>query len=149
MNMWSFNRRRNSVLQVVLSLFIGAALIAGCEKKNSELSEVTGNVTFCGQAAIAEVLFEPVGKSGQSSGRASSATTNERGEFRLMLDDSQAGARISQHRVTIRVQRLTHPAATKVADTSTSEGMIGALKVTHMLREVQANSNHFSFRLTP
>ena len=123
-------------------------LLIGCGHRDESLAEVRGDVTFCGQPAIAEVLFEPLTVSGQSSGRASTATTAADGSFRMMLDDSQPGARIGRHRVTIRVQTLSYPDDTQAASGPTSEKMIGAIKVTQLAREVWSGTNEFHFRLT-
>ena len=124
---------------------IALSLLTGCEHRDESLAEVRGDVTFCGQPAIAEVLFEPLTVSGQSSGRASTATTAADGSFRLMLDDSQPGAKIGRHRVTIRVQELSHPDGTQAASKPTSEKMIGAIKVTQLAREVWSGTNEFHF----
>src|SRR5262249_36316350 len=108
---------------------IALCLLIGCGHRDESLAEVCGDVTFCGGAAIVGVLFEPLTVSGQSSGRASTATTAADGSFRMMLDDSQPGARIGRHRVTIRVQTLSDPDDTQAASGRTSEKMIGAIKV--------------------
>lgn len=122
--------------------------LAGCGKQNQELADVRGEVTFCGLPAVAEVLFEPIGPSGKSIGRASTATTDKSGSFRLMLDDSQSGARIGPSRVTLRVQRILSADGTELTKSSNADGMIGVLKQAHFARDVQAGSNHFSFHLS-
>ena len=123
-------------------------LLIGCGQRDESLAEVRGDVTFCGQPATAEVLFEPLSVSGQSSGRASTATTAADGSFRMMLDDSQPGAKIGRHRVTIRVQELSHPDGRRAASGTTAEKMIAAIKTTQLAREVWSGSNQFHFRLT-
>jgi hypothetical protein len=115
--------------------------LSACGRRDASLAEVRGDVTFCGHPAVAEVLFEPVSNSGQSTGRASTATSDESGRFRLRLDDTQTGAKIGRHRVTIRVQRIL------VAGDS-ADGLSGAIKATHLVREVQSGGNEFHFRLT-
>ena len=122
-------------------------LLAGCGQRDKSLAEVRGDVTFCGQPAIAEVLFEPLNAKGQSSGRASTATTATDGRFRLLLDDTHSGAKIGKHRVTIRVQQFQRPASDKTTATA-SEKMVGALKVVQLAREVHSGTNQFHFRLT-
>ena len=129
-------------------LCAAALLLIGCGHRDASLAEVRGDVTFCGQPAIAEVLFEPLAESGQSSGRASSATTDDSGQFRMMLDDTQAGAKIGRHRITIRVQRLTMSSSGQPASKSSSDGVIGVLKRTQLAREVRSGPNEFHFRLT-
>lgn len=123
-------------------------LLIGCGQRDASLAEVRGDVTFCGQPAIAEVLFEPLTESGQSIGRASSATTDDSGEFRMMLDDARPGAKIGRHRITIRVQRFAKTVSGQAASKSTADGIIGAVKVTQLAREVHNGTNQFHFRLT-
>ena len=120
------------------------SVLSGCGQKDGSLAEVRGDVTFCGQPAVAEILFEPLNAAGKSTGRASMATSDESGRFRLMLDESKSGAKIGRHRVAIRVQRLV--AGEKPGNSR--DGVIGALKATQFLREVQAGDNQFHFRLT-
>ncbi len=116
-----------------------------CGHRDASLAEVGGDVTFCGQPAVAEVQFEPLDRSGKSSGRPSTATSDESGRFRLRLDDSQSGAKIGQHRVSIRVQRL---GTVSGKSGELPEGLSGAIKSTHLAREVRVGDNQFHFRLT-
>ena len=126
------------------ALICSLLALSACGQRDESLAEVRGDVTFCGQPAVAEVLFEPLNNSGQSAGRASTATTDETGQFRLRLDDARTGAKIGRHRVTIRVQRII--AAGKFGDVP--DGLSGAIKATHLAREVQPGDNQFHFRLT-
>lgn len=132
--------------QWLISLLL--LILAGCGKRDSSMAEVRGDVTFCGQPAVAEILFEPLNSAGKSSGRASTATSDESGRFRLMLDESQPGAKIGRHRVSIRVQRFTPSSAASEKAGTSQEGVIGTLKSTQIAREVRAGSNQFHFRLT-
>ncbi len=115
--------------------------LSACGQRDKSLAEVSGDVTFCGQPAVAEVMFEPLSNTGQSTGRASTATSDESGRFRLRLDDEHTGAKIGRHRVTIRVQRI-------IAAGDVPDGLSGAMKATHLTREVQSGGNEFHFRLT-
>lgn len=128
-------------------LFLAA--LAGCGHRDESLAEVRGDVTFCGQPAVAEILFEPLNSAGKAMGRASIATSDESGRFRLMLDESQPGAKIGRNRVAIRVQRVA-PVSGQTAEKSgqSSNGVIGTLKATQFVREVRAGENQFHFRLT-
>jgi len=115
--------------------------LSACGQRDASLAEVRGDITLCGQPAVAELVFEPVSNTGQSTGQASTATSDESGRFRLRLDDTQTGAKIGRHRVTIRVQRI-------IATGDVTDGLSGALKATHLAREVQSGNNDFHFRLT-
>lgn len=122
--------------------------LSGCGHRDESLAEVRGDITFCGQPAVAEIMFEPINAAGKSAGRPSTATSDESGRFQLMLDESQSGAKIGRHRVTVRVQRLA-PSRDAAEKTGRSqEGVIGVLKATQFLRDVQAGDNQFHFRLT-
>lgn len=125
-----------------------ALALSGCGKKDTSLAEVWGDVTFCGQPAVAEISFELLNTAGKAVGRASTATSDESGRFRLMLDESQPGARIGRHRVAIRVQRLAPLTAAAEQSGTSRDGVIGTLKATHFVRDVQAGDNQFHFRLT-
>ena len=124
------------------------AALSGCGKKDASLAEVRGDVTFCGQPAVAEIVFEPVSAAGKSSGRTSTATSDESGRFRLMLDESQPGAKIGPGRVKIRVQQIKTSMTAGDQSSNLPEGVIGTLKATQLLREVRAGDNQFHFRLT-
>ena len=130
------------------ALICSLVALSACGQRDESLAEVRGDVTFCGLPAVAEMLFEPLNNSGQSAGRTSTATTDEAGRFRLMLDDARSGAKIGRHRVTIRVQRLiaSRESAGKSADMP--DGLSGAIKATHLAREVLAGDNQFHFRLS-
>lgn len=119
--------------------------LSACGQRDPSLAEVRGDITFCGQPAVAEVQFELMGSSGQSTGRPATATSDESGRFRLRLDDSQSGAKIGQHRVSIRVQRI---GAGSGKTGELTDGLSGAIKSTHLAREVHAGDNQFHFRLT-
>ena len=127
--------------RTICALICSLLALPACGQRDESLAEVSGDVTFCGLPAVAEVLFEPLNNSGQSAGRASTANSDESGRFRLMLDDSKSGAKIGRHRVTIRVQRIT-------ATGDGHDGLSGAIKATHLARDVQSGDNEFHFRLT-
>ena len=97
---------------------------------------------------LAEVMFEPLNSSGQSAGRASTATSDESGRFRLRLDDARSGAKIGRHRVTIRVQRIIAARDASGKSGDGPDGLSRAIKATHLAREVQSGDNQFHFRLT-
>ena len=129
-------------------LFLLLLALSGCGKKDNSLAEVRGDITFCGQPAVAEISFELLNTAGKGVGRASTATSDESGRFRLMLDETQPGAKIGRHRVAIRVQRLAPSREAGKTSNTSRDGVIGTLKATQVLREVQASDNQFHFRLT-
>ena len=122
--------------------------LSACGQRDESLAEVSGDVTFCGQPVVAEVMFEPLSNTGQSTGRASTATSDESGRFRLRLDDARTGAKIGRHRVTIRVQRLMASRTSTGNSADMADGLSGAIKATHLAREVQSGDNLFHFLLT-
>jgi hypothetical protein len=132
----------------MLSLTLPLLALSGCGQRDESLAEVRGDVTFCGQPAVAEVLFEPLDSSGKSTGRTSTATSDELGRFRLRLDDSHTGARIGRHRVAIRVQRISGAQDSGGISTGLPDGLSGAIKSTQLIRQVQSGDNQFHFRLT-
>lgn len=141
MNRFTFIRKISGVLWLVVCVLIG------CGKRDDSLVDVRGEVTFCGQPAIAEVLFEPISSASQTGGRASSAMTDDRGQFRLMYDGSQAGAKRGKHRVTIRVLRIAgSEGEPKVA--ASSGDTAGSLKTTQLVREVGDKPARFRFPLS-
>ncbi|MFM9959599.1 MAG: hypothetical protein ACKV2Q_00025 [Planctomycetaceae bacterium] len=138
--------RLPSRIASALSLLLLA--LSGCGQRDESLAEVRGDVTFCGHPAVAEVLFEPLSSSGQAAGRISTATSDEAGRFRLRLDESQSGAKIGRHRVTIRVQRINAESDAIGKSADLPDGLSGAIKATRLTREVQSGDNQFHFRLT-
>lgn len=126
-------------------------LLTGCGRRDESLAEVSGDVTFCGQPAIAEVLFEPLAASGRSTGRASTATSAADGRFLLVLDDTHSGAKIGKHRVTIRVQQIVLPGSEQsplTGEVPVAGKTVGTLKMVQLSREVHSGINQFHFRLT-
>ena len=142
-------RPRAAILPTIVFLLacVSMLLAGGCGRRDESLADVHGDVTFCGQPAEAEVLFEPLGDSGKSSGHPSTATTDASGGFRLSFSDELSGAKIGRHRVTIRVHRLPKPSGSESKSGSAGEA-VGPLKVAQMIREVRSGSNQFHFRLT-
>lgn len=137
---------RARAIRWFLSLLLLA--LSGCGKNDSSLAEVRGDVTFCGQPAVAEISFELLNAAGKAVGRASTATSDESGRFRLMLDESQPGAKIGRNRVAIRVQRMAPSREAGEKSKSSRDGVIGTLKATQVVRDVQTGGNQFHFRLT-
>lgn len=132
---------------VVMLASVSAAMFSGCGSTDESFADVEGEVTLAGQPAVAEIVFEPILSGASSGGRASTATSDVAGKFRLMLDDSQPGARIGRHRVTIRVLSISQNNASE-SSTGLSGKPVGAMKVSQFTREVKPNGNQFHFLLT-
>jgi hypothetical protein len=120
---------------------------AGCGKRDESLAEVRGDVTLCGLPVVAEIVFEPYPEPGKSSGRPSTAVTDEQGRFRMMIEPSVPGAKIGRHRVSVRVLRFVS-GDDQLQLPETPEGLSGNLKATQLSREVLSGHNQFHFRLT-
>lgn len=134
--------RRRFSPSVGLMAFVASA-IGGCAEEGPELVDVTGVVTFNGDPARAEVIFEPISQTGEPGGRASSAWTAEDGSFRLGFTQSWFGAIPGPHRVRVDIRR-------KTADerTATFEEATAAVKSVRLLRTVSAAENRFDFPIT-
>jgi hypothetical protein len=84
-----------------LMLGLALALALGCGSR--KIAPVSGRVTLNGKpVANALVAFNPIPKEGTSeAGPGSVGTTNENGEFTLMVSPGRKGAQVGRHRVAI------------------------------------------------
>ncbi len=116
----------------------------GCSRSSGvPLAPVTGNVTFYGRPVVAQLVFQPVALDGKPLGRPSTATSDASGDFTLRFSDSEWGAVIGSHRVSVKVLPY--------ADSGEPEGFYDAtvpLKVAELQREVRAEKNQLNFALT-
>jgi len=104
---------------------------------------VSGVVTFYGEPARAEVIFQPVAEDGKQIGRPSTAHTREDGSFTLQYNRNRWGAMISRHDVTVKILR---PLVTKNAKTFQEAAV--PIKEVHLQRIVRENGNHYVFAIT-
>jgi hypothetical protein len=109
----------------------------GCSNSNTNLAEVTGEVTFEGQPAPAEIIFEP---SGPSGGRVSNARAGDDGRFKLTYTEDEDGAVIGTHHVVVRVFSPNK--------TQSFQDVSSPIKTARLEREVKPGSNYFRFALT-
>ncbi|MCC7421567.1 MAG: hypothetical protein IT428_14880 [Planctomycetaceae bacterium] len=116
--------------------------VAGCSNEGPVLVDVRGTVTFNGQPAPAEIMFEPEYTPGKGGGRASTARTAADGSYRLAFTADRYGAVPGKHRVLIRVLNSTKPGAAK-----TFEEASGAVKSCELERTVSAGHSTFHFPL--
>jgi hypothetical protein len=80
---------------------VAIASLAGCNR-GPQFVEVSGTVTLNGRPlSDLEVVFMPDPGAG-TSGPASSAYTNENGQYKLVTNKGQLGAVVGTHRVCIR-----------------------------------------------
>lgn len=78
------------------AIVLGLAMILGCSESGPPLGTVTGTVTMDGEKLPnAIVSFVP-----EAGGRASVATTDENGEYRLAYID-RPGALIGTHKISV------------------------------------------------
>lgn len=92
-----------------VSLAAASILVAGCSGQKYEVAEVDGVLVINGQPG-ADVHIEFVPDAG-TQGPPSAADTDERGAFTLQIvtrdGDSQPGAIVGNHRVTLSDRRLS------------------------------------------
>lgn len=87
---------KSSLIPVSMSL--SSFFVAGCSR-GPEVGEVEGVVNWNGQPVpFAYVVFQPV----DPPGTYGSAYTNEHGHYTLQFSESQNGALVGKHKVTIR-----------------------------------------------
>ena len=135
------HRCRKACTLVLLGLCL---VLTSCGKKELPLAEVTGQVTYLGAPASAEVIFRPNQTDIGAGERPSSAMTDEKGNFRLFFTLDQPGALVGQHTVIIRVLRTEFDAEPETFGQATS-----AKKRVELERYVNRGDNHFHFAITP
>jgi len=119
---------------------LAAMMLPGCSSGDNGLAEVTGRVTLNGRAVPASVVFQPVDESGKTRGRASSAYSDEAGEFRLAYSAEKNGAELGLHQVQIEVSR-------RPGDKSINQAM-KSTKESQLTRQVSSGKNRFQFALS-
>lgn len=119
-----------------LALALAVLCLCGCDVRDKNTARVTGTVTFQGLPAVAEVLFEPLGKGG---GRPSTGFTNKEGWFELEYAPAQRGASVGDHRVTIKVFGNTK--------TLLTEERADPIKIVFLRRKVDPGKNTFNFAI--
>ena len=124
------------------SLLCFLCLFVGCSSGDPPLEEVSGRVTFNGQASPAEIIFEPLATDGRTAGRPSSAFAGNDGFFRLQFTAERFGAVAGRHRVTVKI--LHNPSH---REPRTYEEAVKPLKIGRMIREVLPGGNRFHFAL--
>ena len=126
-----------------LPFIIAACLIAGCSGKGPPLAEVTGEVTFNGLPAMAEIIFEPDAGKGQAGGRPSSALTQSDGSFRLQYTADRTGAVLGLHRVLVKILPVTND-----GEPQSFQDAVTPVKIARLKRQVRTGKNHFRFAVT-
>ncbi len=118
-------------------LVCSLACLAGC---NSEVGTVSGRVTFDGQPVKhASVYFQP-----KDGGRASTAITDDDGNYKLMYKVGQPGAKVGTHVVKITT-------AWQDDDKNINRAEFLPAKYhanSNLTKEVKAGHNTFDFPLT-
>jgi hypothetical protein len=132
--------------RVVFSVAVCGLLVvlSGCSQEQPPLIDVKGTVTFNGQPALAEIMFEPefTPGTGKGGGRASMARTAADGSYRLSFTSDRYGAVSGKHRVLIRVLNSTKPGEAKTFDEASGE-----LKSCELERTVSVEHTTFHFPL--
>lgn len=130
-------------------------LLAGCGKA-SQSATITGEVTFNGLPARAEVTFQPIEPTKKPSSAAAAETemkpigrpaigyTDARGRFNVKQSDEQPGTRPGDHEVRIDVFR-----SIRDDESPRSYGdVVTPVKQVRLQRTVEPGKNHFHFALT-
>ncbi len=125
------------------SLFPFSFFLAGCSHSDVPLAEVTGEITFNGSPARAEIVFEPQSSDGRTGGRPSSAFAESDGSFRLSYTADRTGAVIGRHHVLLKILR---PAGDD--EPHSFEEAVTPIKTTRLVRHVREGKNHFHFAVT-
>jgi hypothetical protein len=84
-------------------LMLGLALVLALGCGSRKIAPVSGRVTLNGKpVANALVAFNPIPQEGTSeAGPGSVGTTNDQGEFTLIVSSNRKGALVGKHRVAI------------------------------------------------
>jgi hypothetical protein len=126
---------------IALGLFVCG--VAGCQPGSGvPLGRVTGQVYFYGLPAQAELLFQPVNDADVPTGRPSTAFTSSNGRYDLNFTEAERGAQLGRHVVTVKIT-----AAPDFVAALDREPTIEAIRVTRLVRHVQAGKNTFDFAL--
>lgn len=137
------NSKALAIYSTSVLMFIAAGPL-GCGKpEQPPLAVVTGTVTYYGEPARAEIIFQPLSSDGDNAGRPSTAHTREDGSFRLQYNPRRRGAVIAPHHVTIKILR---PLMTKSAKTFQEASQ--PIKEVHLQRTVKEKGNHYVFAIT-
>jgi hypothetical protein len=124
----------------LLALIIGAV---GCQRGSGvTLAQVSGRVFFYGAPVRAELLFQPVDERDVSTGRPSTAFADATGRYEARFTESEGGAQVGRHLVTVKVY----------VDSDTSAALErpeGAtpVRITRVVRHVADGRNTFDFVL--
>ena len=130
-------------------LALGGAVVAatGCSRTDATLSEVTGQVTFNGLPATAEIVFQPDSIGSDTRGRPSTAFTDSEGKFTLAFSADKSGAVVGQHAVSIKI--LSSPNASSAGSKPrTYDEAVSPVKIARFVRRVRPGRNQFHFPIT-
>ena len=122
---------------------LATCFTSGCSRSDVPLAQVTGEVTFNGLPAPAEIVFEPDGDDARSGGRPSSAFAAQDGSFRLSYTADRTGAVIGRHRVLVKILR-----STEGEEPRSFEEAVTPIKTARLVRHVHEGRNHFRFAVT-
>jgi hypothetical protein len=91
----------------LLMVFVGAAVVLGCDSGVQRVAPVSGTVTYNGQPVPgAHVSFVP----GDGSSRAAAGLTDANGKFTLGTFSTSDGAIVGQHKVGVIANGPSRPA---------------------------------------
>ena len=117
-------------------------LLCGCSGDSIPLADVTGRVTFNGQPAPAEIVFQPHDEHGRTTGRPSMAHAGDDGTFRLFFTAERPGAVIGPHRISLSILRRSDG-----KEPQSYQEAVAPLKTVSLERVVESGTNHFDFAI--
>jgi hypothetical protein len=117
--------------------------VAGCQRGSGvPLGRVSGRVFFYGVPVRAELLFQPVDDTDAPTGRPSTGFADASGRYDLRFTESEAGAAVGRHLVTVKV----HADADTSAALERPDAAV-PIRITRVVRHVADGRNNFDFAL--
>ena len=139
-----FKSTYSTHMRALVMLLACTILLSSCSPSSGvPLAPVTGNVTFYGRPARAEIAFQPVADQQKTAGRPSIAFSDQHGNYVLGYSAQELGAIIGKHRVLIKILPYSDEAEVQNYNNSAEP-----LKIARLMRVVHPGPNRFDFSMT-